>query len=107
MWKKNLAFLTDPSSYWSGFEAYTPGVQAPHAFHVVNLFLLGALLVLVWRRAYLREVRLIFLYTVLAYLPFFLLFGFKDEIRVFAPAFAAFVLLAAHGLREAACRSAE
>jgi hypothetical protein len=103
MWEKNLTFLTDPNSYWSGFEAYAPGVQAPHAFHALNLFLLGTLLALVWRRAYLREVRLIFLYSVLAYLPFFLLFGWKDEVRVFAPAFAAFVLLAAHGLREATC----
>ncbi len=44
--------------------------------------------------------RWIFLYTVAAFVPFFLVFGYRDEIRVFGPGFAAFLLLAAHALRE-------
>src|SRR6185295_4420000 len=59
----NLAYLGDPKSYWSGFDVYAPHVPAPEGFHLFNLFLLVGLLVYVWRRDDLREVRWIFLYT--------------------------------------------
>ena len=78
-----------------------PHIPAPEGFHPFNFFLLAAVLVFAWRRSYLRQVRLVFLLTVLVYLPFFLLFGYMDEIRVFGPSFAALMLLGTHALREA------
>lgn len=95
----NLDYLRTPSSYFSGFDVYAEAVPAPEGFHLFNLFLLATLLWLAWRLPELREVRTIFVCTVIAFLPFFLLFGYRDEIRVFGPAYAAFVLLAANCLR--------
>lgn len=107
MWKENLTYLMDPRSYWSGFDVYATHVPAPEGFHLLNLVFLGLLLAAVWRVEPLREVRLIFLCTVLVYLPFFLLYGYRDEIRVFGPSFAAFFLLAANGIREAVAAAAK
>ncbi len=101
MWRENLTYLLDPHTYWSGFDVYAPHVPAPEGFHLLNLLLLGLLLARTWRMAYLRELRLVFLCTVLAFAPFFLLFGFRDEVRVFGPGFAALFLLAANGVRDA------
>ncbi len=91
----NLQYLATPSTYWSGFDIYAEAIPAPEGFHLFNLFVLTALLVLTWRLPELREVWLICVGTGLALLPFFLLFGYRDEIRVFGPAYAALVLLAA------------
>lgn len=101
LWQDNLRYLTDPGNYWLGFDVYAAHVPVPEGFHVFNLFLLAGILVFAWRRPYLREIRLAFLYSVLVYLPFFLLFGYKDEIRVFGPSFAALMLMGTHALREA------
>jgi hypothetical protein len=90
----NLEYLATPSTYWNGFDVYAEALPAPEGFHLFNLFLLVSVLVLAWRKAELREVWLIAVLTVLALLPFFLLFGYRDEIRVFGPAFAALVVLA-------------
>lgn len=95
----NFDYLRAGSSYLSGFDVYAEAVPAPEGFHLFNLFLLGALLALAWRQPKLREVWWIFACTVAAFLPFFLLFGFRDEVRVFGPAFAALVLLAGNCLR--------
>jgi hypothetical protein len=99
---KNLNYLGTASSYVSGFDVYAEAVPAPEGFHLFNLFLLGAVLVLAWRRPELRELWLIFAFTVIVFLPFFLLFGYLDEIRVFGPSFAALVLMAGNCLRAAA-----
>src|SRR5215203_666851 len=96
---KNLRYLATPSSYFSGFDVYAEAVPAPEGFHVFNLFLLGVLLAWAWRRPELREVWLIFACTVIVFLPFFLLYGYRDEIRVFGPSFGALVLLAGNCLR--------
>lgn len=95
----NLDYLRTVSTYFSGFDVYAEAVPAPEGFHLFNLFLLAVLLALAWRMPELREVRLIFALTVAALLPFFLLFGYRDEIRVFGPAYAALVLLAGNSLR--------
>jgi hypothetical protein len=102
LWETNLRYLTTAKSYWSGFDVYAPHIPAPEGFHPLNFFLLVGVLVFAWRRPYLRQIRLVFLLTVLVYLPFFLLFGYMDEIRVFGPSFAALMLLGTHALREAA-----
>jgi hypothetical protein len=102
LWKDNLRYLADLRNYWEGIDVYAAHVPAPEGFHPLNLFLLAAILILVWRRESLREIRLAFLYTVLVFLPFFLLFGYKNEIRVFAPAFTPLMLLGTQALREAA-----
>src|SRR5829696_1283450 len=99
---KNLNYLGTASSYVSGFDVYAEAVPAPEGFHLFNLFLLGAVLVLAWRRPELRELWLIFACTVIVFLPFFLLFGYFDEIRVFGPSYAALVLMAGNCLRAAA-----
>lgn len=98
----NLGYLTTPSTYFSGFAVYAEAVVAPEGFHLLNLFLLAAVLVLGWRARELREVWLVFVLTVAALLPFFMVFGYRDEIRVFGPAFAAFVLLAGNCVRRVA-----
>ncbi|HEV8579115.1 MAG TPA: hypothetical protein VGX68_08530 [Thermoanaerobaculia bacterium] len=95
----NFDYLRTASTYFSGFDVYAEAVPAPEGFHLFNLFLLAVLFWLVWRMPELREVRLIFACTVAAFLPFFLLFGYRDEIRVFGPAYAALVLLAGNCLR--------
>jgi hypothetical protein len=97
----NLDYLATASSYVSGFDVYAEAVPAPEGFHLFNLFLLAVLLALAWRRPELREVWLIFALTAIAFLPFFLLFGYRDEIRVFGPSFAALVLLAGNCVRAA------
>lgn len=102
LWEDNLRYLADLRNYWEGIDVYAAHVPAPEGFHPLNLFLLAAILIVVWRRPSLREIRLAFLYTVLVFLPFFLLFGYKNEIRVFAPAFTPLMLLGTQALREAA-----
>ena len=97
--RKNLDYLATPSSYFSGFDVFAEAVPAPEGFHLFNLFLLGVLLAWAWRRPELREVWLIFACTVIVFLPFFLLYGYLDEIRVFGPSYAALVLLAGNCLR--------
>jgi hypothetical protein len=95
----NLDYLLTPSSYLSGFDVYAEAVPAPEGFHLFNLFLFATLVWLAWRMPELREVRTIFVCTMIVFLPFFLLFGYRDEIRVFGPAYAALVLMAANCLR--------
>ena len=102
LWEDNLRYLADLRSYWEGIDVYAAHVPAPAGFHPLNLFLLAAILILAWKRELLREIRLAFLYTVLAFLPFFLLYGYRNEIRVFAPAFTPLMLLGTQVLREAA-----
>jgi hypothetical protein len=100
LWRKNLQYLADPSSYWQGFDVYAVHLPAPEGFHPLNLFLLAVVLVLGWRRRDRREICLAFVYTVILFFPFFLLFGYRDEIRVFAPAFSALMLLGPHAVHE-------
>jgi hypothetical protein len=102
LWDDHLRYLTNPRTYWSGFDVYAPHVPAPEGFHLFNFFLMAAILVFAWKQPYLRQTLLVFLLTLLVYLPFFLLYGWMDEIRVFGPSFAALVLLGTHALREAA-----
>lgn len=105
LWRLHLDFLLEPSTYWSWFEPYASHVRLPQGFNVFNLLVLAAIVVLAARARRLHLVLAIFAVTVLVFLPFFLIYGYRDEIRVFAPAFPALVLLAAHGLREAASES--
>lgn len=95
----NLAFLSDLSSYWRGFDAYAAGLPTPQGFHALNLLFLAALLVLAWQRAP-RRLWWIFVFTTLAILPLFLLFGWEDELRVFGLAFPALFLLLVWTLRD-------
>jgi hypothetical protein len=99
-WRVNLGFLLDPANYVSGFEAFAAHLPAPRGFHLVNLLLLAAVLVTTWRLRWLRLVWLVFVCTVLVYLPFYVFYGNRDEIRVLAPSFAALVLLGVHAVRE-------
>jgi hypothetical protein len=50
LWQENLRYLADLKSYWSGFDVYATQVPAPEGFHPFNLFLLAAVLILVWKR---------------------------------------------------------
>lgn len=94
----NLAYFSQPSSFWSGFDAYAAGLPAPQGFHPVNLLFLATILVLSWRRAP-RVVWWTFVLTALVILPLYLVFGWEDELRVFGPALPALALLAAWTLR--------
>lgn len=92
---RHLDYLTDPDSWLRvTFEPFATGIAVPRGLHLFNLLLLGGILWIARRRAP-REVLLIFLITTLAILPLFLLFGWKDELRVFGPAFPAFFVLTA------------
>jgi len=102
----NFGYLSTPSTYFGGFDVYAEAVPAPEGFHLFNLFLLAGVLAIAWRRVELREVWWICVATIASLLPFFLLFGYRDEIRVFGPAFAALVVLAASSVRVVAERLA-
>src|SRR6185503_14492579 len=79
----NFGYLSTPSTYFGGFDVYAEAVPAPEGFHLFNLFLLAGVLAIAWRRAELREVWWICDATIASLLPFFLLFGYRDEIRAF------------------------
>jgi hypothetical protein len=70
------------------------GVRFPLAFHVVNLAILGCIWVLGKRRVP-REITRAFAWSVSVVTPLFLLFGFENEIRVFAIAVPPLVVLGA------------
>lgn len=93
--REHLEYLASAESWLRvTFEPYATGIAVPRGLHVVNLLLLAGILWIARRRAP-REVLHAFLLTALAILPLFLLFGWRDEIRVFGPAFPAFFALAA------------
>jgi hypothetical protein len=87
--------------YWASFRwAFASddllglGIPLPVATHLVNLLMLLG----VWRYGRRRVpplVERLFVSSVLAVAPFFLLFGFENEIRVFAIAFPALFVLGA------------
>lgn len=94
LWR-HLEYLTDPGSWLRvTFEPFATGIAVPRGLHLFNLVLLGAILWVARRRAP-REILLVFLVTTIAILPLFLLFGWKDELRVFGPAYPALFLLVA------------
>lgn len=92
---ENLDFLTSPESFFSFRKWYAETIPVPAGFNVVNLFLGGTLVFLGWKRKP-RAVRMVFASSVLTLLPFFLVAGWRDEIRVFAMAFPSFLLLSVH-----------
>lgn len=97
---ENLEFLARAGSYFDFHWPYAPLIPVPQGPHLFNLALLLCALLLVWRSRRLRESRLAFLLTIAALAPLWLAFGWRDEIRVFAPAFAPLVVLGAAALLE-------
>jgi hypothetical protein len=94
LWE-HLAYLASSESWLRvTFEPFATGIAVPRGLHVVNLLLLAGILWVARQRAP-REILHVFLLTTLAILPLFLAFGWKDEIRVFGPAYPAFFVLAA------------
>src|SRR5207244_7022755 len=92
--KDHLQYLRSSLPYLSRFDPYAALVTVPAGLHVFNLAAVALLLWLV-KGSRTVEVQWILIYTVLAIVPLFLMYGWRDEIRVFAPAFPALFLLVA------------
>jgi hypothetical protein len=90
----NFEYWTKLRGFTATHDAFAMGIPLPVAAHIVNI----AVVILVWRFGKTRVPPVVapaFLWSVVAVAPLALLFGFENEVRVFASAVPAFVVLGA------------
>jgi len=90
----NLEYWAKLRGFFATHDEFAMGIPLPVGAHILNL----AVVILVWRFGRRRVPSVVgptFLWSIAAVAPLALLFGFENEVRVFASAAPAFVVLGA------------
>jgi hypothetical protein len=82
--RTNLAFLLSPEPWFKFDDIYALQLPTPRAYNIINLILVLGPLVL-FRRQLDAQLRTMALAMLTILVPLYLLFGYKDEVRVFVP----------------------
>ncbi len=96
--QKNIEFLLTPGSYTMFFDVYAGALMVPLGLNLLNLAILTSVLLVTYDRVPALAVRAFFL-TAAAIAPLWLLFGYQDELRVFAAVSAPWAVLIGGWLR--------
>ncbi|MFN7941654.1 MAG: hypothetical protein U0X73_08630 [Thermoanaerobaculia bacterium] len=101
----NLEFFTSPARWLQLRDLYAPALPGPAGPHLLLLAAIAAVLASA-SGATERLLRLIFASTALVIFPLYVVYGWRGEIRVFAGAFPALILLACLVVRRLGSESA-